>query len=89
MKARIVTEKENPLLERRELVVEIEHEGATPSESVVIDLVASEAKTKATHVVVDKIEQLPGRRIARVYAKVYNKPVREEEKKEEPKEAPG
>ncbi len=51
MKIKITSERENPIMERKELQVEIEHDkGPTPSKAQIQSLLAAELKKEIEHI---------------------------------------
>ena len=98
MEIKIITEKENGLLGRKEFQYEIEFQGATPKTADVKKEIATLAKSQEDLVVVKAIKNKYGEEKADVFAYVYNsldelkkleeyvEPVVEEKKVEESKE---
>lgn len=74
MKIEIVSEKENPLLKRREVHFRAKHEqnGGTPSRLEVRKAIASALKVKTDFVFVKKLETKTGTHIAVGLANVYD-----------------
>lgn len=74
MKLEIVSKKENPLLDRTEVVAKISGYEATPSNLQVGEEIAKQMKSDKEKVFVLKIDQSYGRNAARVQAQVYSSP---------------
>jgi len=74
MEVKIVSEKENPLLKRREVYFQVEHReaGSTPSRLDVKKAVATALKKDAELVFVKKFETKTGMHIAFGTANVYD-----------------
>jgi small subunit ribosomal protein S24e len=74
MEVKIVSEKENPLLKRREVYFQIQHDetGSTPSRLDVKKAVAAILKKDAELVFVKKFETKTGTRMAFGVANVYD-----------------
>ncbi|MCK4633780.1 30S ribosomal protein S24e [Candidatus Bathyarchaeota archaeon] len=73
MKIKIISEKSNPLLKRKEINFELNHseEGQTSSRLEVKEKLADELKAKPDLVFVEKVETKTGTTIARGEANVY------------------
>ena len=72
MEIKIISDKENPLLHRREVKFIVEYEGATPSiKDVKMKLVAMLNADK-NMVIVDTLNQEFGKMESNGYAKIYN-----------------
>ena len=73
MKIKIVSEKDNPLLRRKEIFFEVRHDerGSTPPRLEVRKAVADAAKAKSDLVFIKKIETKTGTHIAVGKANVY------------------
>ena len=69
MKFQVVSEKEEPLLDRKTIILKVEKE-ETPSRKEIIDLV--KAHFNAEHFVIRKIEQKFGKHEAEVVVRIYN-----------------
>ena len=74
MEIEIVSEKENPLLRRREVHFRVKHEqmGSTPPRLEVRNAVASALKVKVDFVFVKKFKTKTGKHIAVGLANVYD-----------------
>ena len=74
MEIKIVSEKENPLLKRREIHFQVKHNqtGSTPQRLEVKKAVASALKAKRDLVFVKELETKTGTRIASGLANVYD-----------------
>ncbi len=71
MKLQIINDKENPLLERRELVVKILHEKATPPRKEVRSKLIAELNLDKDSTIVDRMLPKFGSREVIVFVKVY------------------
>lgn len=72
MELEIVSEKDNPLLERVELEVTIRHEGEpTPKRDEIRELVATQRKAEKARVIVDHMTSTFGKGETHGYVKVY------------------
>jgi small subunit ribosomal protein S24e len=79
MEIKIVHEKHNPLMNRKELKVEIPHSrAATPSKAQVQHLVAGHFKVDVKHVFVDRVLSGVGKALTTAFVDVYTKPVSED-----------
>jgi ribosomal protein S24E len=84
MEAQITAVKENPLLDRREVQVQVDHEGeGTPSEEDVKSRVAAENGLDEEEVEVDSIYTGFGKNISKAYLKVFEEFEYDEELQEE------
>jgi small subunit ribosomal protein S24e len=84
MEAQITAVKENPLLDRREVQVQVDHEGeGTPSEEDVKSRVAAENGLDEDEVEVDSIYTGFGKNNSRAYLKVFEEFEYDEELQEE------
>jgi len=72
MEIEVTKEKENPLLERKELMIRVSYEGTTPERSEVIKKVASINNTTPEMVVIQNLEGSFGKRESTGYVKIYN-----------------
>jgi small subunit ribosomal protein S24e len=68
---RVITEKNNPLLNRREIVFKVLHDEATPSRKSIVDRLAATMNSKEGLVMVDSLKTDFGRRETVGYAKIY------------------
>ena len=88
MELKVVSEKENPFFERREIIARIEHHGKpTPSKKEVEEYLAKKFGVEVTHIIIDYIFTETGIGESKVKAKIYKKPVRQVEKEEEKEES--
>lgn len=70
MKVNIANEKDNPLLKRKELSLEIEHDGSsTPSCAALQQLLSKQINKDIEHIDIRKI--FSGRGITKSFAKVF------------------
>ena len=84
----IISEKENPFLERKEVIAKLSHPGeATPSKAKVEELLAKKYGVEVTHIKIDYIFSAFGKPESKVKAKVYKKPIKEVKKEEKEGEA--
>ena len=99
MKIKIVNEKNNPVLKRKELEVEIDFgAGATPGKKEVAEAVAKDKAADAGNIEVCRIDSSVGKATGRAFVRIWEKmpeylkpkeePKKEEPKEETPKEAP-
>lgn len=100
MNIKILEEKDNAILKRKELLLEVDSLDKTPSNEEVKKELAKKFNTKENLVAVKQINQIFGKRTCKVKANIYNDEkslkeiepqpkVKEEPKKEEaPAEAP-
>jgi small subunit ribosomal protein S24e len=74
MEIEIISEKENPLLKRKEVHFRVKHEqtGSTPPRLEVRNAIASALKVKADFVFVKKFKTRTGKHIAVGLANVYD-----------------
>jgi len=68
---KIIEEKNNPLLNRREVVFKVDHESATPSRKSIVDRIAATMNSKEGLVVIDNLKTEFGKRETIGYAKIY------------------
>ena len=71
MDIHIIEEKNNPLLNRREVVFKVDHESATPSRKSIVDRIAATMNSKEGLVVIDNLKTEFGKRETIGYAKIY------------------
>lgn len=71
MDIQVITEKSNPLLNRREIVFKVLHDEATPSRKSVVDRLAATMNSKEGQVIVDSLKTDFGKRETIGYAKIY------------------
>jgi len=67
----VMEEKNNPLLNRREIVFRIIHDDATPSRKSIVDRLAATMNSKRGMVIVDNIKTEFGKLESIGYAKIY------------------
>lgn len=74
MKLQITSEKNNPLLKRREIYFTVEHEqtGSTPPRLEVRNAVAAVLKADANLVFIKKLETKTGTQVAEGIANIYD-----------------
>jgi ribosomal protein S24E len=84
MEAQITSVKENPLLDRREVEVEVKHEEeATPSKDDVADRVAAENGLNTDEIDVDHVYTGYGKQVSKALLKVYQEFEYDEELQED------
>ncbi len=72
MKIKIVSEKDNPLLKRKELVFIANHEGkATPSRGDLLKEIASKTGANEDTIIIEKIMTETGRCSSRIKVHIY------------------
>ncbi|RLI90543.1 MAG: 30S ribosomal protein S24e [Candidatus Altiarchaeales archaeon] len=71
MKIEIISERENPLLNRREIRFRVSYEGATPRATEIRKRLISTLKSEDRLTILDGIKPEFGRRIASGYVKIY------------------
>lgn len=95
MEFKIISEKQNPVMKRREIHIEIKYGGATPSKAHVQEHVAAKLSVNPENLEISKILSEHGKSAGKVWIKVWeNKkiPIYSQAKAaktaEQPKEAP-
>ena len=71
MDIKVIEERENPILKRREVTFKVEHDGPTPSRMSIIDKIAATMDSKPGLVIVDSMKSEFGKRETIGYAKIY------------------
>jgi len=71
MKIKILEKKDQPLMYRQELTLEVEFDNEVPSRKFLMEQVAKATKSAENLVIVDKIESNFGTRVADVHAYIY------------------
>lgn len=71
MDIHIIEDKNNPLLNRREVVFRIDHDSATPSRKSIVDRIAATMNSKEGLVIIDNLKTEFGKRETIGYAKIY------------------
>jgi len=80
----ILKEYDNKLLERKDLLIEIDHAGQpTPKKSEVEKMISEHFKVAPDHVEVIYIFSYAGKPASKVKAKIWNKSIKKEEVKNE------
>ena len=69
---KVIQDKEAPLLQRHELIVEVAYEKAPPSNADAAKTIASQKKVDEARVAIKKIAPVYGQKVARIYANVYD-----------------
>ncbi len=67
----VLNEKNNPMLNRREIVFKVIHDEATPSRKSVVETLAATQNSKVGLVFVDSLKTEFGKRETIGYAKIY------------------
>lgn len=73
MELSVKSEKDNPLFDRKEVVVQLDRVGVTPSRKDVLDALSKKFGHKES-IVIDTITHHFGRKSVQVSAKIYSKP---------------
>ncbi len=71
MDIQVISEKNNPLLGRREVKFKVTHDAATPSRKAVVERIAATMNSKPGLVIVDKLDTEFGKLETYGYAKIY------------------
>lgn len=71
MDIQIIEEKNNPLLNRRDVVFRVVHDAATPSRKSIVDRLAATMNSREGQVIVDSLKTEFGKREIVGYAKIY------------------
>lgn len=71
MDIQVIVEKNNPLLNRREVVFKVIHDSATPSRKSIVERIAATMNSKKGLVIVDSLRTEFGKRETIGYAKIY------------------
>ncbi len=71
MDIKVINDRNNPMLERREVIFKIEHDGPTPSRKSVVDNIVATMNSKQGLVVVDRMKTEFGKRETVGYVKIY------------------
>ena len=71
MDIQVITEKNNPVLKRREISFKVIHDEATPSRKSIVERLAATQNTKVGLVYVDGLKTEFGKRETIGYAKIY------------------
>jgi ribosomal protein S24E len=90
MKMEILSESENPLLKRREIVASLDYDGKTASKADVQNLAAGQFKVSIDNVEIKKIMSEFGKSRGKIWIRIWKEkkiPLYSEIKKEKPKEA--
>lgn len=75
----LISEKNNPLLNRREIVFKVLHDEATPSRKSIVERLAATMNSKEGLVMVDSLKTDFGKRETIGYAKIYENAERAKE----------
>ncbi len=76
MDIKVISEKSNPLLNRREIVFKVIHDEATPSRKSVVERLAATLNSRLGLIFVDSLRTDFGRRETIGYVKIYETPER-------------
>ncbi len=79
MDIQLISEKNNPLLNRREVVFKVLHDEATPSRKSIVERLAATMNSKEGLVMVDSLKTDFGKRETIGYAKIYENAERAKE----------
>ncbi len=71
MDIQVIQEKNNPMLNRREIVFKVTYDEATPSRKSIVDRIAATMNSKQGLVIIDNIKTEFGKREGIGYAKIY------------------
>ena len=71
MEIKVIEEKDNPILNRREIKFVVEHDGPTPSRKNVVEKIAATMNSKVGLVMVYSLKSEFGKRETLGYAKIY------------------
>ena len=71
MDIKVLNEKNNPVLNRREIAFKVIHEEATPSRKSIVERLAATQNSKVGLVYVDSLKTEFGKRETIGYAKIY------------------
>ncbi len=71
MDIQVISEKNNPVLKRREISFKVIHDEATPSRKSIVERLAATQNTKVGLVYVDGLKTEFGKRETIGYAKIY------------------
>jgi small subunit ribosomal protein S24e len=71
MDIKIIEEKNNPLLNRREVRFKVTNEGSTPSRKSIVEKLAATMNSKPGMVIVDCLDSEFGKQETVGYAKIY------------------
>lgn len=87
MDVKVLEERDNPFLDRKELKIELVHPGeATPPKNKLIEEIASKYKVDKDHIVVDYVFTKKGMSSSIAKAKIYKKKPKIKKKIEKDKE---
>ncbi|HMK45221.1 MAG TPA: 30S ribosomal protein S24e [Methanocella sp.] len=76
MEIKVLEERNNPLLQRREVKFSVSHNLGTPSRQEIKDKIAAYLNSKPELVIVERMRTQFGKRETRGYAKIYETPER-------------
>jgi len=89
MNINVIEEKENPFFERKELKLELRHEGeATPSKDKLLEEISSKYKVEKDFIVIDYIFSKKGSNNSIAKVKLYKKKPKVKKKKEKLEKKP-
>ena len=71
MEIKVIGEKNNPMLNRREVIFKVIHDESTPSRKSVVERLAATMNSKVGLVYVDSLKTEFGKRETHGYAKIY------------------
>lgn len=71
MEVKVLEEKKNPLLQRREVQFSVSHNLGTPSRTEIKEKIAAYLNSKPELVIIERMRSQFGKRETRGYAKIY------------------
>jgi small subunit ribosomal protein S24e len=71
MEIKVLEEKNNPLLQRREIKFSVSHNQGTPSRTEIKNKIAAYLNSKSELVIIERMRSQFGKRETRGYAKIY------------------
>lgn len=90
MEINVIEERENPFLERKELLVLINHQnGPTPSKQQLTEEISKKYDVDKNRIVINYILSKRGKAEALAKIKIYNKPIVKEVKNDETQNSQG
>ncbi len=72
MELQVTQERENQLLSRKEVIVQIKVEGTTPSREEIHNALQKYFTAAADEIIIDKVKHPFGTKSAKVFAKIYS-----------------
>lgn len=71
MEVKVLEEKKNPLLQRREVKFSVDHNLGTPSRNEIKEKLAAYLNSKPELIIIERMRSQFGKRETRGYAKIY------------------